>query len=123
MRKPAFCICHNKGIDQLCGDHAADHHLCFRYKDSTISLLSKAKISSLKPFSVAVQPSLYLTWSETPMINFLATWLIWDIKQFLTLSPLDKGLGFKIDILTNQIKAQCTPFQRIYLLCSQIFSN
>ena len=39
MRKPTFCICVNKGADQL-------HRNL--YMDSTISLLSKYKISSLK---------------------------------------------------------------------------
>ena len=33
MRKPAFCICENKGADQLQSNHAADQRLCFRYKD------------------------------------------------------------------------------------------
>ena len=37
MRKPAFCICENKGADQLHGDPAADKLLSFRYIDSTIS--------------------------------------------------------------------------------------
>ena len=39
MRKPTFCICENKGADQLHGNRAADQHLCFRYIDSTIPLL------------------------------------------------------------------------------------
>ena len=58
VRKPAFCICENKDADQLRGNHEADQRLCFRYTDSTISLLPKYKISSLQPSSVAVQPSL-----------------------------------------------------------------
>ena len=40
MRKPAFCICENKGADQLRGNREADQRLCFRYIDSTIPLLS-----------------------------------------------------------------------------------
>ena len=44
MRKPT--ICENKDTDQLCGNCEADQHLCFRYKDSTIPLLQKSKISS-----------------------------------------------------------------------------
>ena len=47
MRKPAFCICENKGADQLRSNCAADQRLCFRYMDSTIILLSKSEISSL----------------------------------------------------------------------------
>ena len=64
VRKPAFCICENKDADQL---------LCFRYTDSTISLLPKYGISSLQPSSVAVQPGLCGTWSETPKAGFLTT--------------------------------------------------
>ena len=30
-----FSICENKGADQLLGNRAADHRLCFRYIDST----------------------------------------------------------------------------------------
>ena len=44
MRKPAFCICENKDADQLRGNRKADQRLCFRYKDSTIPLLSKSEI-------------------------------------------------------------------------------
>ena len=39
MRKPAFCICENKGADRLRGDRAADQGLCFCYIDSTTSPL------------------------------------------------------------------------------------
>ena len=52
MRKPAFCICENEGADQLCCNREADQRLCFRYTDSTIPLLPKSEISSLKPSSV-----------------------------------------------------------------------
>ena len=45
MRKPAFCICKNKGPDQLSGNCAADQHRCFRYIDSIIPLLPKSNIS------------------------------------------------------------------------------
>ena len=76
VRKPAFCICENKDADQLHGNHKADQRLCFRYTDSTISLLPKYKISSLQPSSVAVQPGLCPTWSETPNTGFVRTRLI-----------------------------------------------
>ena len=46
VRKPAFCICENKDADQLRGNRTADQRLCFRYTDSTISLLPKYEISS-----------------------------------------------------------------------------
>ena len=73
VRKPAFCICENKDADQLRSNCAADHRLCFRYIDSTIIILSKSEISSLWPSSVAVQPGLCQTWSETPKTGFLRT--------------------------------------------------
>ena len=47
VRKPDFCICENKDADQLRGNHEADQRLCFRYIDSTISLLPIYEISSL----------------------------------------------------------------------------
>ena len=47
MRKPAFCICENKGADQLRGYREADQHLCFCFTDGTIPPLSKSEITSL----------------------------------------------------------------------------
>ena len=81
VRKPAFCICENKDADQLRGNREANQRLCFRYIDSTIPLLSKSKILSLWPSSVAVQPGLCGTWSEIPKTGFLTTRLIfrWNI--------------------------------------------
>ena len=46
MRKLAFCICENKDADQLRSNCAADQRLCFRYRDSTIPLLSKSEIQA-----------------------------------------------------------------------------
>ena len=73
MRKPAFCICENKGADQLCGNRTADQCLCFRYIGSTIPLLPKSEISSLYPSTVVVQPSLCQSRSETQKTGFLMT--------------------------------------------------
>ena len=69
-RKTAFCICENKDADQLCGNRKADQRLCFRDIDSTIPLLPKYQISSLKPSSVVAQPGLCRTWSESPEDRF-----------------------------------------------------
>ena len=41
MRKPAFCICENKDVDQLRRNRKADQGLCFRDIDSTIPVLPK----------------------------------------------------------------------------------
>ena len=76
MRKPAFCICENKDADQLRSDREADQGLCFCYTDSTIPLPPKSEISSFYPSSVAAQPGLCQTWSETPKTGFLTTRLI-----------------------------------------------
>ena len=48
----------------------ADQRLCFRYTDSTIPLLSKSKISSLKPSSVTAQAGLCQTCSKTTLLVF-----------------------------------------------------
>ena len=69
MRKPAVHISENKD--------EADQRFCFRYMDITIHLLSKYEISSLQPSSVAVEPGLCGTWSETPKTGFLTTRLIY----------------------------------------------
>ena len=37
VRKLDFCLCENKGTDQLCSKCMADQRLCFRYTGSTIS--------------------------------------------------------------------------------------
>ena len=47
MRKATFCICENKGADQLPGNHAADQRPYFRSIGSAIFLLPKSKISIL----------------------------------------------------------------------------
>ena len=69
MGKPTICIGENKGADQLRSNCEADQHLCSRYMDTTIPLLSKSKISRLQP-SVLVQPGLCQTWSETTLLVF-----------------------------------------------------
>ena len=46
VRKLDFCLCENKGVDQLRSNCEADQRLCFSYTDSTISLLLKSQISS-----------------------------------------------------------------------------
>ena len=76
MKKNAFCICVNKGVDQLHSNCAADQCLCFRYTDSTIPLLTESEISSLLTTSMTVQPDLCKTWSETPKTDFVVTRLM-----------------------------------------------
>ena len=82
VRKPTFCICKNKDADQLRSNREADQRLCFRYTDSTIPLLSKSEILSLQPSSIAAQPGLCQTWSETPKTGFLTTRLICKVQTW-----------------------------------------
>ena len=51
MGKATICIGENKGVDKFRSKCESDQLLCFRYTDSTISLLSKSKISSLLLYS------------------------------------------------------------------------
>ena len=84
MRKPTFYICENKDADQLRGNREADQRLCFRYIDSTIPLLSKSKISSLEPSSMAVQPGLYQTgWKPEPWFSHDAAQLLLQLHRNL----------------------------------------
>ena len=46
IRKQTFCICKNKGTDQLRSNCEDDQRLSFRYMDSTIPVLLKSKISN-----------------------------------------------------------------------------
>ena len=69
--KTLFCICKNKGADQLRDNRAADPRLCFHYTDCTIPLLPKSEISSLQQSSVAVQPGFCQTWSDSLKTGFL----------------------------------------------------
>ena len=73
MGKPTICKGENKGADQLRSNCETDQRLCFHYTDSTIPLLSKSKISSLKPSSVTVQPGLCWTWLEPKLLIFSCT--------------------------------------------------
>ena len=49
MRKPALCICENKGTDQLGGDHTDDQRPCFCYIDtcSTHTLFQNFKLLAI----------------------------------------------------------------------------
>ena len=71
--KTGFCLCENKGADQLRSNCEADQRLCFRYTDSTLSLLIKSEISSFYAASGTVHVGLCQTWLETPKTGFLAS--------------------------------------------------
>ena len=73
MSQLNFDICENKVADQLRSYCEADLRLFFRYTDTTIPLLSKSKISNLKPFSETAQAVLCQTRAETTKTGFLAS--------------------------------------------------
>ena len=64
-KKADFCLCENKGPDQLRSNCEADQRICFRYTDSALSLLIKSEISSFYAASGTVRVGLCQTWSET----------------------------------------------------------
>ena len=68
MRKLDFCLCENKGTDQLCSICKADQRLCFRY--ITIALLPKFEISSFLPVFVTVQARFVSDLVENPKDRF-----------------------------------------------------
>ena len=73
MRKPTFCIGENKGADQLHSNCEAYQHLCFCYLHSTMSLLSKFKISGhLLCLYSPVCAGLF----KNHIVGFLMRWLI-----------------------------------------------
>ena len=76
MGKPTICIGENKDADQLRSNCEADQRLCFRYTDSTLSLLIESEISSFYAASGTVHVSLCQTWSESPKTGFLASRLV-----------------------------------------------
>ena len=99
MRKPDFCICQNKDEDQLRGYREADQRLCFCYTDySTIPLLPKSEISSLKPSCVAVQPGLCRTLSETPKTGFLTMRLKFKLHANVEVSRINRASDVKVRI-------------------------
>ena len=80
MRKPAFCICKNKGADQLHGNRPADQHVCTRYIDSILTLPPKSEISILQSFSVVAQPAFLSDLVENPNNTFFMMRLIWFVR-------------------------------------------
>ena len=104
MRKPAFCICENKDADQLRGNRKADQRLCFRYTDSTNPLLPKSENSSFWQSSVALQPGLCQTWSETPKTGFLTTRLNCSLpradRNKAVVSYWQNGMQYQYKLIT-----------------------
>ena len=83
MRKPAFCICENKGADQLHSICAADQRL------KCHSIIPLLPFKPLAISSVAVQLSLCQTWWEILKIGFVIMQLIYSFLH-------QGGLKFQI---------------------------
>ena len=95
MRKSDCCLSENKGADQLRSHCEADQHLCFRYSDSTISLLPKSEISSLCLYSsVCIRPgrkprrmvfsscgSYFVQYMYNVLVAYKRSWCEKDIKS------------------------------------------
>ena len=120
MGKPAFCICENKDADQLRGNREADQRLCFRYTDSTIPLLPKSEISSLLSSSVAVQPGLCRTWSDTPKTGFLTTRLVSNMVFTLTITHISLA-SFYGTYSANRRAPDVTPQTGAFLFACMDF--
>ena len=74
MRKPEYCLCENKGADQLCSNCTADQHLYFRYTNSTIPPIRIGTQNfMILPSSVTVQAGFCRTNLETTKTGFLAS--------------------------------------------------
>ena len=54
VRKPDYCLCENKGADQLCSNCTADQRLCFRYTVFATRIVQFLFFLNLKfqPFSL-----------------------------------------------------------------------
>ena len=107
MRKPAFCICENKGEDQLRGNRTADQCLCFRPTGSTILLPPKFKISSLYLMLLSVlfvsdlvgNPEVRFSYDEAHMSKNLKEYNgactlrpVWPVQEnSVKTAPLDKS--------------------------------
>ena len=113
-RKPDFCLCKNKGADQLCSNGTTDQRLCFRHTDSTIPLLSKFKIFSLQPSSVHVQLGLCRTWSKKSH-----GFLMKRLKSSLTVCTVNWFLSCKF-ACTKIMIAINVAFRLKHELCHEI---
>ena len=105
MRKPSSCICENKAADQLRSNCAADQRLCFRHIDSTIPLPFKSEILSLLLSSVAVQPCLCRTWSETRKL------FSHNEAHFYTISAVNLNMLMRLHNYTSS--SVCVSFAQI----------
>ena len=107
MRKPTFCICENKGADQLRSNCKADQHLCFRYTDSTMPVLFQPLaifcactarcVSDLFSNHIVGFLMMRLIW-RTLLAGMFKNCIVWKktiINESLHMKTFTKHLGFR----------------------------
>ena len=78
-----FCICENKTQISFAVTTKLIGGLVLDIRIVQFLFYLNTKISSLRPSSVAVQPGLGQTWSETPKTGFIRTRLIYSYFSVL----------------------------------------
>ena len=109
MRKVTFCICKNKGADQLC----SNQHLCFCHMDSTIPLLSKSKISCPLAIFFACTARFVSHLFGNHIVGFLMTRLISVVLCCVVVSS-----GFSQEYALNSPPKVC-----IHVVCLFFYEN
>ena len=83
----------NKDADQPAHPRSLISVFVIRCLDSIVPLFAIFERSRLWLASVAAQAGLCLTWSQTPKIGFLVTWLILSRLMFVFICRLVSGAG------------------------------
>ena len=96
-----------------CASAQSDPRICVHCLDSIVHVLAKSKISRLKLASVVVQAGLSLTWSQTPKIGFLVTWLRWFCNEPECFPNIQKRMRY---CLQYSIAAVPTPLISVSML-------
>ena len=89
------------------------------YIDSTIPLLFNSEIASLKSSSVAVQPNLCRTWSETSKTGSVVRRLIWTINIFAIIHYRGKTSWILLWAEYNTIKLCNSSFD--WTVCNKLY--
>ena len=120
----------NKGADQPAHPRSLISAVVFRCLDNIIPLVSVSEISSLYLASLAAQPGLCLTWSQTTKTRFLVTRPIWSrsllsvgclklIMQQTYEPPHDKTNKMTVRPAKTQISLDIRQVWSDSLLCAQ----
>ena len=94
MRKPDFCICENKGADQLCGNRTTDQRLVF----------ATQKVQFLYSLNLKFHASCYLLWLHKPV--FVGT-------GQKPRRPVSQNEAYLLSLFRRQSKLICHYFQQL----------